>query len=200
MSFHLLHLLSCASSASKSEQTWKGVWDGRVPLVGLLLSSHCQQLSVSLLAPSWDIGEWSECSKTCGLGMQHRQVLCRQVYANRSLTVQPYRCQHLEKPETTSTCQLKICSEWQIRTDWTSVGNGGGGNPSCTTSLHETLTQESPELPQGSLTWLAILKTIGPKGGWLLWVPCELCILTFPSSRIVVEDRLDTQPPSSSPI
>ncbi|ERE74889.1 thrombospondin type-1 domain-containing protein 4 [Cricetulus griseus] len=69
---------------------------------------------------SWDIGEWSECSKTCGLGMQHRQVLCRQVYANRSLTVQPYRCQHLEKPETTSTCQLKICSEWQIRTDWTS--------------------------------------------------------------------------------
>nr|XP_003227484.1 PREDICTED: thrombospondin type-1 domain-containing protein 4 [Anolis carolinensis] len=68
----------------------------------------------------WDIGEWSECSKTCGLGMQHRQVLCRQIYANRSLTVQPYRCQHLEKPETTSTCQLKICSEWQIRTEWTS--------------------------------------------------------------------------------
>ncbi|XP_053127963.1 thrombospondin type-1 domain-containing protein 4 isoform X2 [Hemicordylus capensis] len=68
----------------------------------------------------WDIGEWSECSKTCGLGMQHRQVLCRQIYANRTLTVQPYRCHHLEKPETTSTCQLKICSEWQIRTEWTS--------------------------------------------------------------------------------
>ncbi|XP_038606171.1 thrombospondin type-1 domain-containing protein 4 [Tachyglossus aculeatus] len=68
----------------------------------------------------WDIGEWSECSKTCGLGMQHRQVLCRQVFANRTLTVQPHRCQHLEKPETASTCQLKICSEWQIRTSWTS--------------------------------------------------------------------------------
>ncbi|XP_072837751.2 thrombospondin type-1 domain-containing protein 4 isoform X1 [Pogona vitticeps] len=68
----------------------------------------------------WDIGEWSECSKTCGLGMQHRQVLCRQIYANRTLTIQPYRCHHLEKPETTSTCQLKICSEWQIRTEWTS--------------------------------------------------------------------------------
>lgn len=70
---------------------------------------------------SWDIGEWSECSKTCGLGMQHRQILCRQIYANRTLTVQQYRCQHLEKPDTTSTCQLKICSEWQIRTEWTSV-------------------------------------------------------------------------------
>ncbi|XP_075431936.1 thrombospondin type-1 domain-containing protein 4 isoform X2 [Ascaphus truei] len=67
----------------------------------------------------WDIGEWSECSKTCGLGMQHRQILCRHTYANRTLTVQPYRCQNLEKPETTSTCQLKICSEWQIRTEWT---------------------------------------------------------------------------------
>ncbi|XP_060138592.1 thrombospondin type-1 domain-containing protein 4 isoform X2 [Zootoca vivipara] len=68
----------------------------------------------------WDIGEWSECSKTCGLGMQHRQVLCRQIYANRTLTVQSHHCHHLEKPETTSTCQLKICSEWQIRTEWTS--------------------------------------------------------------------------------
>lgn len=68
----------------------------------------------------WDIGEWSQCSKTCGLGTQHRQVLCRQVYANRSLTVQPYRCQHLERPETASTCQLQICSEWHIRADWTS--------------------------------------------------------------------------------
>ncbi|XP_066448617.1 thrombospondin type-1 domain-containing protein 4 isoform X1 [Eleutherodactylus coqui] len=67
----------------------------------------------------WDIGEWSECSKTCGLGMQYRQILCRHVYANRTHTVQPHRCQSLEKPETTSTCQLKICSEWQIRADWT---------------------------------------------------------------------------------
>ncbi|KAG7473462.1 hypothetical protein MATL_G00096140 [Megalops atlanticus] len=67
----------------------------------------------------WDIGEWSECSRTCGLGMQHRQVLCRQVYANRTLNVQTSRCQHLERPETTTTCQLKICSEWQIRTEWT---------------------------------------------------------------------------------
>uniref|UniRef100_A0A3B3DP07 Thrombospondin type 1 domain containing 4 n=1 Tax=Oryzias melastigma TaxID=30732 RepID=A0A3B3DP07_ORYME len=68
----------------------------------------------------WDIGEWSECSKTCGLGMQHRQVLCRQVYANRTLNVHTSHCRHLERPETASSCQLKICSEWQIRTEWTS--------------------------------------------------------------------------------
>uniref|UniRef100_A0AAY4CHA4 PLAC domain-containing protein n=1 Tax=Denticeps clupeoides TaxID=299321 RepID=A0AAY4CHA4_9TELE len=66
----------------------------------------------------WDIGEWSECSKTCGLGMQHRQVLCRQAYANRTLNVHTSRCRLLERPETASTCQLKICSEWQIRSEW----------------------------------------------------------------------------------
>ncbi|CAM9102852.1 unnamed protein product [Lampetra planeri] len=67
----------------------------------------------------WDIGEWSECSKTCGLGMQHRQVLCRQVYANRTLNVHMSHCRHLERPDTASTCQLKICSEWQTRSEWT---------------------------------------------------------------------------------
>ncbi|CAM9903233.1 unnamed protein product [Lampetra planeri] len=68
----------------------------------------------------WDLGEWSECSKTCGTGNQHRQVLCRQVYAGRVTTVQPHRCRTLEKPETTTTCQLKICSEWQTRSEWSS--------------------------------------------------------------------------------
>ncbi|KAI5623766.1 thrombospondin type-1 domain-containing protein 4-like isoform X1, partial [Silurus asotus] len=68
----------------------------------------------------WDIGEWSECSKTCGLGMQHRQILCRQFYINRTLTVPAKRCEHLERPESSSTCQLKICSEWQIRSEWSS--------------------------------------------------------------------------------
>ncbi|XP_034061061.1 thrombospondin type-1 domain-containing protein 4-like [Gymnodraco acuticeps] len=66
----------------------------------------------------WDIGEWSECSTTCGLGMQHRQVLCRQIYANRTLNVHTSRCEHLERPEITSSCQLKICSEWQVRSEW----------------------------------------------------------------------------------
>ncbi len=80
---------------------------------------------------SWDIGEWSECSKTCGLGMQHRQVLCRQIYANRTLNVHTSRCQHLERPEITSTCQLKICSEWQIRSEWTAVSGSCQSQCDC---------------------------------------------------------------------
>lgn len=80
---------------------------------------------------SWDIGEWSECSKTCGLGMQHRQVLCRQIYANRTLNVHTSRCRDLERPEIASTCQLKICSEWQIRTEWTAVSGSCHSQCDC---------------------------------------------------------------------
>lgn len=89
-----------------------------------------------LCSSSWDIGVWSECSKTCGLGMQHRQILCRQFYINRTLTVPAKRCEHLERPESSSTCQLKICSEWQIRSEWTSVSDSCPSHHSLHSGVH----------------------------------------------------------------
>ncbi|XP_025032310.1 ADAMTS-like protein 4 [Python bivittatus] len=68
----------------------------------------------------WDAGEWSACSKSCGLGTQHRQVLCRQIYANRTTMVHPQRCGHLEKPNATQNCQVQICSHWEVHTNWSS--------------------------------------------------------------------------------
>ncbi|XP_063296003.1 ADAMTS-like protein 4 [Pelobates fuscus] len=67
----------------------------------------------------WDVGNWSVCSRTCGSGIQHRQVLCRQMYANRTTMVQPQRCSNLVKPNVTQTCQLRICSHWEIQSNWT---------------------------------------------------------------------------------
>ncbi|XP_058497507.1 thrombospondin type-1 domain-containing protein 4 [Solea solea] len=72
----------------------------------------------------WDVGEWSECSKRCGPGTQHRQVICRQVtqvHANgteSSVTVAPELCGLSDKPVTKTTCQLKICSQWEIQSEW----------------------------------------------------------------------------------
>lgn len=100
-----------------------------------MLIEHAAVISMSSLS-SWDIGEWSECSKTCGLGMQHRQVLCRQIYANRTLNVHTSHCQNLERPETASTCQLKICSEWQIRSEWTAVSDSATYCRLCEQFLH----------------------------------------------------------------
>ncbi|KAM3624140.1 uncharacterized protein V6R79_019615 [Siganus canaliculatus] len=73
----------------------------------------------------WDVGEWSECSRKCGPGTQHRQVICRQVThvnsnsTETSLTVAPELCGSSDRPVTKSTCQLKICSQWEIRSEWT---------------------------------------------------------------------------------
>uniref|UniRef100_A0A8C2K065 ADAMTS-like 7 n=1 Tax=Cyprinus carpio TaxID=7962 RepID=A0A8C2K065_CYPCA len=70
----------------------------------------------------WDVGEWSECSKTCGPGFQYRQVICQQEqghHGNSTVIVATSLCDNTEVPETTTVCQLKICSEWQIRSEWT---------------------------------------------------------------------------------
>ncbi|KAI1883720.1 hypothetical protein AGOR_G00234450 [Albula goreensis] len=96
----------------------------------------------------WDVGEWSECSKPCGPGVQHRQILCRQPQGNGSvITVTPRQCRHLEQPETSASCQLKICSEWQIRSDWTpcSVPCGVGQRTrdvKCLDNLGDVVTDE----------------------------------------------------------
>ncbi|CAG11189.1 unnamed protein product, partial [Tetraodon nigroviridis] len=72
----------------------------------------------------WDLGEWSECSRRCGPGTQHRQVICRQVtHVNTngtelSLTVAPELCGVSGRPATASRCQLKICSQWEVRSEW----------------------------------------------------------------------------------
>ncbi|KAG8014816.1 Thrombospondin type-1 domain-containing protein 4 [Nibea albiflora] len=73
----------------------------------------------------WDVGEWSECSRRCGPGNQHRQVICRQVThthavngTETSVIVAPELCGLSDRPVTKSTCQLKICSQWEIRSDW----------------------------------------------------------------------------------
>ncbi|XP_029948847.1 thrombospondin type-1 domain-containing protein 4-like [Salarias fasciatus] len=72
----------------------------------------------------WDVGEWSECSRRCGPGTQHRQVICRQVTrvdvngTETSVTVTPELCGSYDMPETKSVCQLKICSQWEIRSEW----------------------------------------------------------------------------------
>ncbi|XP_060676616.1 thrombospondin type-1 domain-containing protein 4-like [Hemiscyllium ocellatum] len=68
----------------------------------------------------WSVGSWSQCSKSCGKGIYHRQVLCRQAYANRTVAVHPRHCAHLEKPNTTQPCETRPCTHWQIQTDWES--------------------------------------------------------------------------------
>ncbi|XP_062820876.1 ADAMTS-like protein 4 isoform X2 [Anolis carolinensis] len=118
----------------------------------------------------WDVGEWSACSRSCGLGTQHRQVLCRQIYANRSTMVHPQRCGQLEKPNATQACQVQVCSHWEIHTNWSScsvlcgmghrtrrvrcVGNDGAFlKDSDCPSRHRPKTSEACDMGPCVRTW-----------------------------------------------
>ncbi|XP_061885653.1 thrombospondin type-1 domain-containing protein 4 [Entelurus aequoreus] len=68
--------------------------------------------------PFWEASAWSECSVSCGPGMQQRQLQCRQSFGNRSTMVHPQRCANLTPPESTQACQLQLCSHWEVSSDW----------------------------------------------------------------------------------
>ncbi|KAA0702887.1 Thrombospondin type-1 domain-containing protein 4 [Triplophysa tibetana] len=68
--------------------------------------------------PFWDMGPWSECSVSCGRGVQQRHIQCRQSFGNRSTMVHPQRCASLTRPNSTQFCNLRVCSHWEISTNW----------------------------------------------------------------------------------
>lgn len=68
--------------------------------------------------PFWEASAWSECSVSCGPGVQQRQLQCRQSFGSRSTMVHPQRCAHLPQPESTQVCQLRLCSHWEVSTNW----------------------------------------------------------------------------------
>ncbi|CAL8359785.1 unnamed protein product [Arctogadus glacialis] len=68
--------------------------------------------------PFWEASGWSECSVSCGPGVQQRQLQCRQRFGNRSTMVQPQRCAALTPPQASQACQLSPCSHWEVGSDW----------------------------------------------------------------------------------
>ncbi|XP_037310225.2 ADAMTS-like protein 4 [Pungitius pungitius] len=68
--------------------------------------------------PFWEASSWSECSVSCGPGVQQRQLQCRQSFGNRSTMVHPQRCAELTPPESTQACHLGLCSHWEVSSAW----------------------------------------------------------------------------------
>lgn len=68
--------------------------------------------------PYWEAGEWTSCSRSCGPGTQHRQLLCRQEFGGGGSSVPPERCGHLPRPNITQPCQLHLCGHWEISSPW----------------------------------------------------------------------------------
>ncbi|KAM9367385.1 A disintegrin and metalloproteinase with thrombospondin motifs 12 [Phaethornis superciliosus] len=67
----------------------------------------------------WIVGNWSECSTTCGVGAFWRHVECSS--GNTS------HCQHMKKPDPARKCYLRPCASWKTG-NWSQCSancNGG---------------------------------------------------------------------------
>lgn len=53
----------------------------------------------------WNVGNWSECSTTCGIGAIWRTVLCS--------SQNEEDCANIKRPEPARTCHLQPCAIWQ---------------------------------------------------------------------------------------
>ncbi|XP_078591705.1 papilin-like isoform X1 [Branchiostoma floridae x Branchiostoma japonicum] len=77
--------------------------------------------------PEWKVGEWSECSRVCGIGTKTREVTC--VAPN-----EVNRCNPESKPPTEKSCNSGPCQgvEWMV-SEWTD----------CTDSCDEGMSSRS---------------------------------------------------------
>ncbi|XP_078484406.1 thrombospondin type-1 domain-containing protein 4-like isoform X2 [Ciona intestinalis] len=67
----------------------------------------------------YDVGEWLECSRTCGYGRRTRTVICRQLFAgNFTSAVSHSRCRRLTKPASHERCSVRECAHWEPAAQW----------------------------------------------------------------------------------
>ncbi|XP_064932923.1 A disintegrin and metalloproteinase with thrombospondin motifs 7 [Columba livia] len=68
--------------------------------------------------PSWEVGNWSECSVTCGVGAIWRTVRCS--------TGSDDGCVVANKPVPARRCSLRPCSSWRVG-NWSKCSRSCGG-------------------------------------------------------------------------
>ncbi|NWX15024.1 ATS7 metalloproteinase, partial [Aegotheles bennettii] len=67
--------------------------------------------------PSWEVGNWSECSATCGVGAIWRTVRCSSGSDDG--------CAMADRPVPARRCSLRPCSMWRVG-NWSKVKRGRG--------------------------------------------------------------------------
>ncbi|NXJ70597.1 ATS7 metalloproteinase, partial [Rostratula benghalensis] len=68
--------------------------------------------------PSWEVGNWSECSATCGVGAIWRSVRCSSGSDDG--------CVAADRPVPARRCSLRPCSSWRVG-NWSKCSRSCGG-------------------------------------------------------------------------
>uniref|UniRef100_A0A7M5UY93 PLAC domain-containing protein n=2 Tax=Clytia hemisphaerica TaxID=252671 RepID=A0A7M5UY93_9CNID len=125
----------------------------------------------------WHFDEWSECSKKCDYGMQHRDVHCRHVAGFRL----PNRyCDVKYQPNGTRNCMMRYCSVGWFASQWNECSSQCGEGIQtrhvvCSSSTGDVLDERKCRGQQKLVTQRACNGKVCKEGVWLSteWTKCS---------------------------
>lgn len=103
--------------------------------------------------PTWEVQEWSQCSRSCGGGSQKREIVCKQRMADGSLLELPETFCPTPSLPSVQACGTVDCPAQWVSTNW---------------------TQCSATCGEGTQRLLVVCKVLGERGQYRTMVP-EAC-------------------------
>uniref|UniRef100_A0A8C5PGP1 A disintegrin and metalloproteinase with thrombospondin motifs 7 n=1 Tax=Leptobrachium leishanense TaxID=445787 RepID=A0A8C5PGP1_9ANUR len=92
---------------------------------------------------SWHQGNWSQCSVSCGEGVQYRDVYCNN-------GIDGYTCEPSERPVSKRACLIPSCSHSFTSIDWTGSGGSSKENANDIFSGRPRAFPQNHHHPEGN--------------------------------------------------
>ncbi|XP_074649157.1 A disintegrin and metalloproteinase with thrombospondin motifs 3-like [Tubulanus polymorphus] len=89
-------------------------------------AAHSNQETLKYQQYVWDTKGWTQCTKTCGSGLQYENYVCIDQYSNRDVSKES--CAHLDRPKSVSRrCNNEVCTEYRwVESVWSKCNSDCG--------------------------------------------------------------------------